>query len=264
MKNYSDYYVAFLDILGFKRLIEKENCNFIYSLFDMVRLKSRGQLIIGGKRVEAVEKIQYKIMSDSIVLYVDTALKDSFFALLFLCKKLQRSLANREKPVLLRGGIARGNLYIEGDIMYGSGLTKAYMIEHNVAKYPRIVFSREMLEDGRAMAKYIVHKFWEFVYCLEDSDELFFINYLCTLDFSNLNEKIEYFDRIRNCCSAELDSSYDTSIREKYLWLKGYLSNAIRSDVDVSKYYQEKNNEEEVKIMEEENQKLLKAYGETP
>lgn len=58
----------------------------------------------------------------------------------------QVSLAELADPVILRGGIVRGNLYAKGDITFGSGLTAAYLLEEKSAKFPRIIMTGELVE----------------------------------------------------------------------------------------------------------------------
>jgi len=51
-----------------------------------------------------------------------------------------------KEDIFFRGGIAKGNLFYDEKMyfVFGSGLVKAYFLESNVAKYPRIVIDKEL------------------------------------------------------------------------------------------------------------------------
>ena len=155
VREYREHFVAFLDILGFKAFIDHEACETIYQIFEIIHARSKSALNYNGFQIQAFEKIQHKILSDSVLIFIDAEIEDSFPTLLMICTQLQRALANREDPILLRGGIAKGSLYYEDDIIYGQGLTRAYLLESNLAKYPRVIFTGETLEAGRKSTKYM-------------------------------------------------------------------------------------------------------------
>lgn len=216
-KEYKEYYVAFLDILGFKEIVNHKTCAEIYSLFECIKSGSHTNIVFNGEEIDAFEKIQHKIMSDSIVLYIDASLDDAFFSLLFACQTLQMCLLARESPVLLRGGIACGALFSEADVIFGKGLTEAYLIESNIAKYPRIVFNNSLLEQGRGKRAKISRNLENWVLAC-DQDELNFVNFFGRI--YRFGETDQYLSRILNMCESVLNNSYEASLREKYLWLK--------------------------------------------
>ena len=45
-----------------------------------------------------------------------------------------------------RGGVAIGDIYHDDEAVFGPGLVRAYDIESNVAKFPRIVVDHEVLD----------------------------------------------------------------------------------------------------------------------
>ena len=218
-KDYKEYYVAFLDILGFKGMVNNKTCAEIYELFECIKADSHTNISFNCEEIAAFEKIQYKIMSDSIVLYVDASMDDAFFALLFACQTLQMCLLDREVPVLIRGGIAYGSLFSEADIIFGKGLTEAYFIESNIAKYPRIVFSNSLLEQGGVKRNKISRKIEKLVLA-SDNDGLNFVNFLSVARMARFGDMKQYLEKILNMCESVLNTSYDLSLREKYLWLK--------------------------------------------
>jgi len=221
---YKEHYVAFLDILGFKEMLdEKTSCEDVYSLLAELKKNSHTSLFYNGKDIPSFDYVKYYIMSDSIVLYIPTDIEDSFLALVGTCLKLQMSLLFREKPILIRGGIAKGNLFVEGHIIFGQGLSNAYKLESDVSVYPRIVFNKYLLQEAKSLNESENKKHWENMMVGIDDDELCFVYYLSFLWIKDLNNIPMYWDRVLTYCQKHLDSSYNKSVRDKHLWLKKHL-----------------------------------------
>lgn len=50
------------------------------------------------------------------------------------------------RNILVRGGVAIGDLYHKDNIVFGQGLIEAYRIESEIAEYPRIVLSDKLIK----------------------------------------------------------------------------------------------------------------------
>ena len=110
---YQDCYVAFLDILGFKELLKKDDFDEIYNIFKEIKgFKPRPVF-----ELPVYSEIKFHIMSDSIIVYVDATKTDSFISLTDVCFQIQLYLLRREKPILVRGGISRGSLFCDDDVI---------------------------------------------------------------------------------------------------------------------------------------------------
>ena len=107
MEEYKECYVAFIDILGFKNLIDKSNFEDIYDIFQSVLNFKPHPL---SKNADVYNNISYTIMSDSIIIYIDAAIQDGFIALTDVCSQVQMTLSRKNPPIFVRGGIARGTL----------------------------------------------------------------------------------------------------------------------------------------------------------
>lgn len=255
MQQYKDHYVAFLDILGFKECLKNNSCEEIYSIFNVLRKKTRKQLNLNGVQIDAYEHIKYTILSDSIIVYIDASVDDAFTTLLDVCSNLQRALASRVVPILMRGGIAKGNLFYDSNsnIIYGEGLVKAYLMESNLAKYPRIIFSGDTLLAGKENAKYT---FTEFNSLLsnyrEDDDCLYYVEYLASY-FMDVTDVVAYYDKLRGFCKKYLNQEIDHALRSKYLWLQRKIDIAIETHADVREYYKKRKEEEAERAMNEYN-----------
>lgn len=215
---YRDCYVAFIDILGFKNLINNEmtSCNKIldiYSCFDdVVPVLSISDDFNNIIPVTEIEFIKIKIMSDSICIYIDANIEKALLCLMAVCINLQDKLLNREEPILVRGAISRGELYANGDITFGPALTQAYLMEENNAKYPRIIITKQIVEQGiDRLPDDIVKELYGWILFLDD-DSFYSVNFLAMIDKEPLH-------RLKKHVSGILSSTIDNSIREKYLYL---------------------------------------------
>lgn len=254
MREYREHFVAFLDILGFKAFIDHEACETIYQIFETIHARSKSSLNYNGVQIQAFEAMQHKILSDSVIVFIDAEIEDSFPALLTVCTQLQRALANRNDPILLRGGIAKGSLYYEDDIIYGQGLTKAYLLESNLAKYPRVIFTGDTLEAGRKVTKYMFPELeGHFPSFAEDKDGLYIIDYLPGKYPGKLEDMKAYGDRLIRKCETMLNSLTDTSLREKYLWLRKQIDESISHMSQLQALYNQEEKEKMDKVTEQYN-----------
>lgn len=140
--------VAFVDILGFERLIERMNEGESW-LFG--HLKNTLQLI--EKTIEKMYSkhpgldkrirphIEATAFSDSVVI---SGHPESDFPVLFTVGSL--AAFQLKRGILCRGGIAMGQMYHKRDILFGKALIDAYKIETNIAGYPRIVVQDEIAD----------------------------------------------------------------------------------------------------------------------
>jgi len=214
---YSDCYIAFIDILGFKEMIN--NCPF-EEIHRMYRRRMKMPMDFfshDGKSVLDMNDIHMKVMSDSVCFFVDSTITNSLVGLVATCLYFQVDLLRQSKPVLSRGAITHGEIYADGDIVFGPGFVKAYLMEEKSANYPRIIMTRETIDAAReqtapAEADYLPkHTFLDF-------DEFY------TIDCCELLEGFD--DTGKDCANLlgflnqTLATSTDSSIREKNLYLK--------------------------------------------
>lgn len=253
MYEYKEHYVAFLDILGFKECLENNSCDTIYSIFSVLREKTHKQLNLNGIQIEAYNHIKHTILSDSIIVYIDANIDDAFTTLLDVCSNLQRALANLKEPILMRGGIAKGKLFYKNDIIYGDGLVKAYLMESNLAKYPRIIFSGDTLAAGKENAKFTFTEFDDiFANYRADDDYLYYVEYLASY-YVDTEDCVHYYDKLKALCSSYLNKEINHPLREKYLWLQQKIEAAIETHSDVKKYYDKRKKDEHERATNEYN-----------
>ena len=220
MQQYTNCYIAFLDILGFKNLIKTKSCDYIYGIFSEHMKNPIGRFSLGTKSIVNMDDVKVKVMSDSICFYIDSQITNALVGLLAVCQYFQAKLLELPEPILSRGAIVRGDLFTTGDVIFGPGFVDAYLLEENSAKYPRIIMTIATIESARdttaaALADFV------FQHTFRDFDEFITIDVLelfegFDMDGSKCFHLLSHIDNV-------LGSTADNSIRDKYLYLKKQL-----------------------------------------
>ena len=147
---YSDYYVAFLDILGFEQLVrskKQDDKRKIYEYFRLIENITRDL-----KKIDLTKDIGTIIISDSVILSVPIgATPDSNInKLRELCiaiQKIQFTLA--ENDIWLRGAISIGEAYFNSkeNQIVGPAYINAYLLEKRNAINPRVVLDNKLISE---------------------------------------------------------------------------------------------------------------------
>ena len=146
MKRYSDCYIAFIDILGFKEMIKRRSCNDLYEMYRCLQGKPLEYFNHDGTPVLDMNAVHMKVMSDSVCFYVEREIVNSLVGLIATCAYFQYDLLCLPDPVLSRGAITHGEIFADGDILFGPGFVKAYLMEEKSSKYPRIIMTQETID----------------------------------------------------------------------------------------------------------------------
>ena len=170
------------------------------------------------------DKINIKIMSDSICIYIEADIKDSLFELLFICIDFQVRMIERNPPILLRGAITKGKLLSEGDLLYGPGFVDAYLMEENNAAVPRIIINKCIVDDyiARFSTNHIPSNI-----LMKDYDAFYCTNYISFYGMTD-RTKIAKYDVLYRHIQDILSSTTDDSIRNKYLYLESKVQPFIK------------------------------------
>lgn len=212
-KKYENCYIAFLDLLGFKELVRTQTCEQILKIFDEIETRYTITCDKDQKTLADPNEIHFKIMSDSIIFYVPSHTANSLPALISICAHFQFRLWRLEQPILVRGAIVKGDLYANDDIMFGTGLTNAYLLEKKNAKVPRIVITKETIDTYKSDEESFMQHF-----LLRDFDGFYYVDsFVMLYTWGNKDESyLRFCKHIQNI----LDSTTDESIRNKYLYLE--------------------------------------------
>ncbi len=147
--SFQDCFVAFLDILGVKNLLNdiKGKRELIDHIIKAIKINSR------------IAKADTKRTSNDGDLKIRSFYFSDSFA--FIMKKEPQNLPHLfliirylqdkfwEKGFCFRGAITIGKMYFPGrneDVLIGKGISDAYKLESQIAIYPRIVISKDLLK----------------------------------------------------------------------------------------------------------------------
>lgn len=222
-RNYTEHYIAYLDILGFREQIKTRLCEEICVAFDSIKKPFKAAFFYNMPLIthDTVEALNLKIMSDSICFYTDASTPGALSTLLMTCIMFQINLYKLSEPIFLRGAIVRGDLYVEKDRIFGPGLVRAYTMEEKTAKNPRIVFTKEVFNYIEQDNKGPLIDFLNTM-IFRDHDALYTLNPIKAF-LQNPMYKDEEKKKLRNYIEKILDTTEDNSIREKYLYLEKIL-----------------------------------------
>lgn len=152
--SYEERIVMFVDILGFKSLIDSTLDRDIENQSNISRL-------VGcfNKALEDIfdvshrKYVQFSQFSDSFV--VSHAVLDredvdllfhAYVTVFIIAKLIIKSFLRQE--ILVRGGICQGKVFHrEGYLLFGPAMNKAYLLESTRAKYPRIIVDNEIIKN---------------------------------------------------------------------------------------------------------------------
>jgi hypothetical protein len=156
---YTKYFVAYLDILGFKELVRSEkklDKDKIEIYFALIR---EGTKKILKRNPE--HPISSKIISDSVILSIQCDEKadklNNFVDLCFAVREIQRDLAIND--IWLRGAIAFGDAYIDSinNNIVGKAYIKSYFLGEKLAVHPRIIIDNDIIwELGMSTAQNLI------------------------------------------------------------------------------------------------------------
>lgn len=153
---YEDRYVAFIDILGFKNLIERsDGVSPEVAIEELVRaLEVPHEVDLKGiilGRIGDISASRHSLTAFSDCVAVSTiATEQGLMNLLFHVRAILFRLLRL--GFLARGGIALGSVYHQDGKILGPAMLEAYRLEHRVAIYPRVVLGSTVLKAGLAAA----------------------------------------------------------------------------------------------------------------
>ena len=152
--------VAFIDILGFKNIIELNNNNndnlIINQLQKALDQAYKKTIYLMSKIFSKIDKIdnsnlenrlKVRQFSDNIFFSVDFENDEEYelsvYFIALISASYQREMLSNNFYV--RGGIAEGQNYFGENMIFSKALVQAYEIENKQAIYPRIVIQKSII-----------------------------------------------------------------------------------------------------------------------
>jgi hypothetical protein len=225
---YNERYVAFVDILGFSAIVRKTDHDTTPNRIDAL-VKALTEIGSHHPAINEGDDFQFQSFSDSIVM----SSASTFTGLLHILHSISDlSIRLLRTGLLTRGGIAKGKLHHDQAVIFGPAFLDAYDIEENIAKYPRVILSREVYREFQKIASSMripqvllaedgppyLHIFAHFTMLNEVSP---------TTDFLNSDEVLEAQACQRSIQNLLDDSIHEPSHYEKLRWLAIYWNSTV-------------------------------------
>jgi len=241
--SYSKSFVAFLDILGFKDIVNKSRTNEGLKKLNEV-FNTINQEIEELKKIPAKKKIGYITISDSIILSIPKSQNnnDNINILRHLCIAIgliQKNLAM--KNIWLRGAISSGDTYFDSKLnqIVGPAYVTAYTLQETIAKTPRVIIDSRIIHELGCESAYdlidtinelsqgglryrnwqspILHK-WDDTNMILTRDVPLFIDYLSPFVINEMVDLLKLIQIIKT------NLYEDINLYNKYRWVADYLN----------------------------------------
>ena len=251
-------YTAFIDILGFSNFIKNKITNKIEAetfhktinkelieCLEYLKNDTYNSQFNTAKHLQNIT-FDYIWISDTFVLSIESNNKSinkkdkkqlramQLFILTLFVSYVNFYFINNYK-LSIRGAITSKFTYLKDRLLLGEGISEAHYLEDNIAIYPRVIFSSDIINDDILLLSRST--------ILKDCDGYFFIDYLNVFQHTppmcgkavrktaipTKEEQVEltinnHKDMIIN---GLINNISNAKVFSKYLWLKEYHNNYI-------------------------------------
>jgi len=228
---YSKHVVTFLDIMGFREIVARQDVHAITRTLNLIQQKAAAA---AAASAEATKIISF---SDSIIR-ARPASEDPVTALLFEVGELATAQWDlMGSGILVRGGITIGDVLVAPGRAFGPAFVRAYELEASWARSPRVVFDPAAVSQVRDQAKlgnYAARR--KLILAVRknlklDQDGIWFIDYIANayrrLESSEHRRKMMKHREIIIASANELQPH--SPVIAKYLWLIHYFNVSAKS-----------------------------------
>ncbi len=256
---FRERYVAFLDILGFKALLDDPGFKTkVVEYFNKIKAALQKSTENGTHGIYPEDAITYSVLSDSIILSIPIPNSGDWMAkikslrfLLSAIEKIQYTLALDN--IWLRGAVSEGELSHNSSNVLGKGFVKAYLLEQK-AVYPRVlvdagIFKNIFAENDPDLVKSRKEVLTQINQTYRNSgySGKFIFNWQDVLVINQFRQDYPYFVNYLNPLSKEdrieerkiilknlktLLFANDPSVYEKYRWVCDYIRAIIITETN--------------------------------
>lgn len=233
---YEKRMVLYLDILGFKNAVNRSvnDSKLLLKIHKALKNIYSDRIKNYSGPLKGVDYgTQVSVFSDNIVLSEPYGSEGSWFSFLYAIYWLINEIL--WDGFLVRGAISIGELYHDEQIVFGPALNEAYENENNIANYPRVIFTKETLNEGlkTAMHKDMNEERKVLSNILEvDEDGLIYINNITKKhEFDYQEDYIELLFKVKRMIEIGLKSD-NLKVVSKYEWLKSKYNNLYNENMD--------------------------------
>lgn len=241
MLEYSNKIVFFIDILAFKEMIKKSEPLQIYNMLDCIKKCSQNEYNYNPLVIELSSRMMTQF-SDAICISFDYNDPTMLFMSLQNISKMQERCLEQE--VLLRGGCAIGKAVHNDKYLFGPAVNEAYKLESEVAIYPRVIISQDIIKNciNNCITNSIFNNelklyFEEQIkkYLKQDTDGYYYIDYLSlpTAEISSNDAANKFVEKIQTNRMFIEDGlkNPDIKIKSKYGWLADKFNKSFSAEI---------------------------------
>jgi len=213
--------VAFIDILGFSKLIERYDSGETYILTelkdavdpvssflrDKVQIKEFSQTPFFDWK----DCLSVRLFSDCLCVAAPLSYKTYEFyeQLNFFYKYLMGfQIGLMEKGFFIRGAVTIGSHYIDENMIFSGGLVEAYNLEKEKAKYPRIIISEKLIKEIKKIESLRIEEL-DYMIIIDNSETMFFNHFNYNLIDSRFIDKMLSNNPLFKSFQGIIDKSYE-------------------------------------------------------
>jgi hypothetical protein len=233
--DYEERYCAFIDVLGFSQLLSSLDSSAIdfQKVREVLQFTHYSPSLFFTKFISEGTDFRYQSISDAVC--ISTKPSSQGLGEIFNAVE-QLSFALLTEGFFVRGAVVKGRLYHDEKTVFGTALVRAYQLEQNVVRYPRVMVTRDVVADVdiyRADESTVIN----FINCLgRGSDGPYYLHILSRLLLLNdeklperfRSQLIEQCNSIATKIEIRLDEAADTPAHfEKVLWFANYWNDSV-------------------------------------
>lgn len=150
VSTYEERYCAFVDILGFREIMGALGTGQL----RFERVRELLQEVHSPYDPQIIDFKHCDFRAQSISDAVALSTKPTLAGLeMLLASVRQLTLALLHEGYFARGAVCKGLLYHDASMVFGEALVKAYKLESEVARFPRIMLTKQVVDDMRLSEK---------------------------------------------------------------------------------------------------------------
>lgn len=241
---YENRYVFFIDILGFKSLIEESNPYEIYQLLDHFSIPFIEKIIAHRSSSPEFNEVFKKELSsiavsnfsDCITISIPTELDDLLWQVTESIALLQLIILKKFNTYL-RGGMTSGEIIHTKDKIFGPALNRSYLLESKYAVHPRILLENFPMPSVNALG----YEYFSLLLTKSSKEaqilELTLASAMNYFEQVNHNDYMNSFLIYEGVCPKQFSKLSETvnklaneehansKVKEKRLWIKQKINN---------------------------------------
>lgn len=230
---YSPHLVTYLDIMGFRNLIENKSPGFISKVIRLWKQETA----LGSESQNY--HVDFKQFSDLIVVTCPINSRENVKTrpglVFWEVQRLMFAQARLiEEGILVRGAVTVGNIVKSYREIYGPAILQAYELESRTAIFPRIVIDERILTELKRNILLRRHDFrtemeYLSVFLHTDNKNVTFVDYLRGALSEDPEGAPRFFVKHKELIEQGLwDFRRNRRIREKYRWLQRYHNSVVQ------------------------------------